>query len=187
MQLHQWSWKCVWSSSWLWLHVVHCLVFSDKVTFLSRLNALLFPRMKRWMVDSYKHSCSRQRSRGWPWGQGQRSTPLTRAVSRVMVNSSSVCKMREKECTAARSRSRAPSSYVRAVRGNSASRGSHWERSRSLLGVTGHRSIMVPFYEVWYGVRGAFADCITVFRAVQLIFCSSNTQAQELPSSSSFD
>lgn len=78
---------------------------------------------------------------GWTLHRGQSSTPLTRAVSRVMVNSFSVCKMREKEWTAAQSRSRAPSSYIRAVRGSSAKRGSQWERSRSLWKTIGQSSV----------------------------------------------
>lgn len=89
--------------------------------------------MKRW---THLKSCSEGHS-SMNIFQGQRSTPFTSADSSVMVNSLSVCRMRESECTAARSFISAPSSYVRAVRGNAANRGSHWERSRSLLKGTG--------------------------------------------------
>lgn len=114
----------VWSPCCQIFQSVHSLFFLNKVIFLS----LSFPR-------AGKRNC---RSLTEPTLttviliQGHRSTPLTSDVSRVTVNSLSVRRMRERECTAARSRSRAPSSYILAVRGSSASRGSQWERSLSL-------------------------------------------------------
>lgn len=107
--------------------------FYDRVPFLKCLSDAL-PRFPRRWKDG-RVNMSEQ-----VLNSGQRSTPFTRADSRVMVNSLSVCRMRERPCTEARSRSRAPSSYVLAVRGNSARRGSHWERSRSLPGGTGQWS-----------------------------------------------
>ncbi len=135
--LHQWTRQYVRSTSdFIWSPVL----FYDKVTFLKSLNVL-----ERWIFEPVSGKrVTEQRLHSALLRQGQRSTPLTSAVSRVMVNSLSVCRMREWECTAARSRSRAPSSYVRAVRGHSASRGSHWERSRSLPRGTGQWSVMVP-------------------------------------------
>lgn len=119
--------KNVWSQ---WFHSV------DSLFFLKSYFSLLF-------------SPTAEKINSWSWSlsslvQGHRSIPLTSEVSRVTVNSFSVRKMRERECTAARSRSRAPSSYTLAVKGSSASRGSQWERSLSLSRrEKGQRSVMV--------------------------------------------
>lgn len=121
------------------------LLFYDKV--LKCLNALPFlPRI--WKDEPISIPAEDDKTGALIHRQGQRSTPLTSAVSRVMENSSSVRRMRERECTAARSRSRAPSSYVRVVRGNSASRGSHWERSPSLSRGT-RSTVNGPRYAWW--------------------------------------
>lgn len=89
------------------------LSFSSQSHILSS-DVLLFLAHGKMNILTYQHSCSRLRCRGRYSTvlirQGQRSTPLTSAVSNVMVNSLSVCRIREREWTAARSRSRAPSS-----------------------------------------------------------------------------
>lgn len=113
-----------WSPHCQCFQSVHSLFFFSKVIFLSL--SLTEPTLTAAILI-----------------QGHRSTPLTSDVSRVTVNSLRVRRMRERECTAARSRSRAPSSYILAVRGSSASRGSQWESSLSLSRWTGVRSVML--------------------------------------------
>lgn len=115
------------ASGFIWSTVLF-FFFYDKVTFLKCLNVLPSPadgKMEYFNRSALLQQMTEQGPNSVLLCRGQRSTPFTSAVSRVMVNSLSVCRMREREWTAARSRSRAASSYVRAVRGNSASRGSH--------------------------------------------------------------
>lgn len=64
-------------------------------------------------------------SRLWE-SQRYTSMPLTSEVSSVMLKSCSVWRTRISVLTVARSRSRAPSSYILEMTGHSASNGIHW-------------------------------------------------------------